>query len=130
MCLQLSSNRGLKLNTLFSAIGFCRFASERGPLRALAAADQGTLTLSGSRPYVSLIQNLTMVGRPTPLGCSSMPRKPTFLRRKSHQRNTISIDTSIVESPPFLRLMNEITIMSPLEKSPSSEEEKRAQMFL
>jgi len=100
---------GVASNRFF---GFCRFASARGPIRALAAADQGTLVLNGSQPSISLLQNPSMVVRPTPLSSRSVQKEHT--RRRSHQRNTISVDTLIVESPPFLRLMNEMTPSSPL----------------
>jgi len=105
---------GIASNRTFA---FCRFASERGPLKVLAAADQGTLIINGTRPNVSLIQRPLILDRPgllsrraisTPLQrqdeCAC---KCSLSRRKSHQRNTISIDTLIVERPPFLRLINE-----------------------
>jgi hypothetical protein len=38
--------------------------------------------------------------------------KPSFVRRKSHQRNTVQIDTLISETP-FLRLVNDPSIVSP-----------------
>jgi hypothetical protein len=113
---------GVASNRTFA---FCRFASGKGPLRALAAADKGTLMIDGSRPTVSLIQKPSRIGRPNPLSrrAISTPvevsdekaRKAVFHRRKSHQRNTISIDTLLVESPPFLRLINETGPISPLD---------------
>lgn len=123
---------GVASNRTFA---FCRFASETGPLRALAAVDQGTLTINGRRPIVSLLKKPSILGRPCSLGrrAISTPielsdermRKPILTRRKSHQRNTLSIDTLIVESPPFLRLVNETPLVSPLD----IEEEESTENF-
>lgn len=103
---------GVATNRRFA---FCRFASEKGPLRALAAADQGTLLINGFRPTVSMIQKPTMkVNKPgalsrrarsTPFGSSE--ERPIARQRSHHKRNTISIDSLMVENPPFLRLINE-----------------------
>jgi hypothetical protein len=98
----------------------CRFASERGPLRALSAAEQGLLLINGKRPYVTLLERPIVQIRPTmvqraytaPHVCTMPIPKPNLGRRKSHQRNTIHIDTLISETP-FLRLVNDPAIISP-----------------
>mmetsp|Transcript_24450 Transcript_24450/g.57776 ORF Transcript_24450/g.57776 Transcript_24450/m.57776 type:complete len:549 (+) Transcript_24450:143-1789(+) len=100
---------------------FCRFASERGPLRAFSAADRGTLTIHGERPQLSLVQKPLMTGRPGPLARRAISineyksqhddklLKPVLTRPRSHQRNTVSIDTLIVESPVFHRFIKEVS---------------------
>ena len=106
-------------------LALCRFASEIGPLRALAAAEQGSLSVHGKQPKVSLIETRVLADRPelgrraisTPCESSHSIQKPNLGRRRSHQRNILSIDTLITESPPFLRLINENEIDSPLESS-------------
>jgi hypothetical protein len=98
----------------------CRFASEQGALRALTAADQGLLMIQGRRPHVILLEMPVASIRPTaaqrtfttPHFSPKVIPKPTFGRRKSHQRNTIHIDTLIAETP-FLRLVNDPAIVSP-----------------
>mmetsp|Transcript_23525 Transcript_23525/g.50054 ORF Transcript_23525/g.50054 Transcript_23525/m.50054 type:complete len:537 (+) Transcript_23525:172-1782(+) len=122
---------GISSNHTFA---FCRFASERGPLRVLAAVDKGDLMIKGRLLHVSLIQKPSIMDAPpllrrratsTPLQWSdSTIQRPIFTRRKSHQRNTISIDTLIVESPPFFRLINDSSIVSPLHVSPYAYQEK------
>jgi len=98
---------------------FCRFTSDRGPLRALAAADNGKILINGKQQQLSLIQkpSLSSVRRRTisaPYQISdqiaTMISKPILTTRKSHQRNTISIDTLICEIPPFLRLVNDVVL--------------------
>mmetsp|Transcript_104 Transcript_104/g.118 ORF Transcript_104/g.118 Transcript_104/m.118 type:complete len:489 (-) Transcript_104:220-1686(-) len=98
---------------------FCRFASERGPLRALAAADNGKLLINGKRPQLSLIQKPSLssdrrrtISAPYQISdqVATTNCKPILTTRKSHQRNIISIDTLICESPPFLRLVNDVVL--------------------
>lgn len=103
----------------------CRFASERGPLRVLSASQQGLLLINGKRPNVSLLEKPVVTLRPSlaqrvesPAVMSTYPiPKPRFARRRSHQRNTIHIDTLISETP-FLSLVNDPAIVSPNEASP------------
>ncbi|KAG7365218.1 hypothetical protein IV203_038421 [Nitzschia inconspicua] len=98
----------------------CRFSSERGPLRALSAAEHGLLLINGRRPQVRLLERPLVTIRPTMVQraytaphASTLPiAKPSLGRRKSHQRNTIHIDTLISETP-FLRLVNDPAIISP-----------------
>ncbi|VEU44714.1 unnamed protein product [Pseudo-nitzschia multistriata] len=107
---------------------FCRFASARGPLKAFAAADKGSLDINGNSPQLSLIQKPLVSGRPGTLSRRSIsvsefrergernPRpKPIHARRKSHQRNTISIDKLITESPIFHRMINDPVLVSPID---------------
>lgn len=104
---------GVATNRRFA---FCRFATGKGPLRALAAADQGTLLINGYRPNVSMIQKpTTKVNKPgtlsrrarsTPFGSSE--ERPLTRQRSHHKRNTVSIDSLKVENPSFLRLINEL----------------------
>jgi len=98
---------------------FCRFASERGPLRALAAADNGKLLINGKRPQLSLIQKPSLssdrrrtISAPYQISdqVATTNCKPILTTRKSHQRNIISIDTLLYESPPFLRLVNDVVL--------------------
>ena len=117
----------IRLPVSFSISAFCRFASEIGPIKVLAAADKGCLIINGRQPIVSMIQKPSVLSRPnllcrraisTPLKSDLSLQKPILRRRRSHQRNTISIDTLMVESPPFLRMVNETsTFVSPLSNS-------------
>jgi hypothetical protein len=107
-------------------VALCRFSSESGPLRALVAAERGLLSINGKRPKLYLLEKRLLVDRPdlgrrsisTPwCGISPAIPKPSFGRRRSHNRNTLSIDTLISETPPFLLLVNESTNISQLETS-------------
>ncbi|KAL3935714.1 MAG: hypothetical protein SGARI_002856 [Bacillariaceae sp.] len=97
----------------------CRFSSERGPLRALSAYEQGLLMINGQRPVVQLIEK-SRVERPgvaqramsAPVISNIPIPKPNLGRRKSHQRNTIHIDT-LISQTSFLRLINDPAIVSP-----------------
>ncbi len=107
------------------AFAFCRFDSVKGPLKALAAADQGTFVINGFKPTVSMIEKASAaVSKPDMLGrrARSTPFETSYERfqkpvprRRSHQRNTYSIDSSIVGSAPFIRLINESMPLSPLD---------------
>lgn len=99
----------------------CRFTSERGPLRALSAAEQGLLLINGRRPQLSLLEKPILPIRPTMVErayttphMSTLPLTKPILghRRKSHQRNTIHIDT-LISDTPFLRMLNDPAIISP-----------------
>lgn len=79
--------------SLLPIAAFCRFASERWPLRALAAANPGTLFINERRPNVSSIGNPSAEGIPSlssrrvtnPLMFDEGVRKTTFIGRKFRQ---------------------------------------------
>mmetsp|Transcript_24461 Transcript_24461/g.40007 ORF Transcript_24461/g.40007 Transcript_24461/m.40007 type:complete len:537 (+) Transcript_24461:179-1789(+) len=106
-------------------LAICRFATERGPLRALSAAEQGLLIIDETRPQVSLIEKPLVSERPEMLGrralstpaVSAHPlEKPSLARRRSHHRNTVQIDTLISETP-FLRLVNDPAVLWSVDSS-------------
>jgi len=125
---------GVSSNRSFA---FCRFSSERGPLRAFAATDQGALVINGKPPQLSLIQKPLVSGRPRILGRRSISSgevqgqvpKPIFARQKSHQRNLIPIDTRIVESPIFHRLINDAALVSPIDVAPFEQEDSFGKIY-
>jgi hypothetical protein len=102
----------------------CRFSSERGPLRAISAYEQGLLMINRRRPQIQLIEKpclerpgLANRAMSAPVISNVPIPKPNLGRRKSHQRNTIQIDTLINETS-FLRLMNDDpAVVSPVESA-------------
>lgn len=91
-----------------------------GPLRALTAAEQGTLVMCGTSPDVALLERPLIRNKPEALfvRAASTPslliEKPNLGRRRSHQRNTITIDTLISETPQILEIVNqEAALISP-----------------
>lgn len=105
----------------------CRFASETGALRALSAVNRGTLEIFGRTPKASLVERPLPRKRPDlvnrrAISTPSLPvpiEKPSLGRRRSHQRNTITIDTLMSQSPQILELVKqEVGMISPL-SSPS-----------
>jgi len=111
---------GVATNRSFA---FCRFDSVKGPLRALAAFDHGNFLVHGFKPSVTMIEKPSAIRKPDLLGrrARSTPFESSYerfqkpMRRRSHQRNTYSIDGSIVGSAPFIRLINETMLLSPLD---------------
>ncbi|KAL3909034.1 MAG: hypothetical protein SGILL_008252, partial [Bacillariaceae sp.] len=101
----------------------CRYSSERGPLRALSAYEQGLLMINGQRPHIQLIEKPRLERPGAAQRSMSAPAisnipvpKANLGRRKSHQRNTIQIDTLITETS-FLRLMNDPAVVSPVDSA-------------
>ena len=104
-------------------IGICRFLTESGALRALSASEKGSLLIKGKTPHVYIITPLI---RDRPDICRRAfsethisIAKPTLNRQRSHQRNTVTID-SLFESPgdfvlrkELLDLDNESSVVTP-----------------
>ena len=101
----------------------CRYSSERGPLRALSACEQGLLLINGQRPHIQLLEK-PLLERPgaaqrsfsAPVSSNIALQRPNLPRRKSHQRNTVQIDTLIAETS-FLCLMNDHAVVSPVDSA-------------
>ena len=79
----------------------CRFVSESGASRSMTAYENGSLSLGNKAPIISILTPLIADRPPTfKRGVSEPSRKlmkPELNRRRSHQRNSIIIDTSIPE---------------------------------
>ena len=110
---------------LHQSTAVCRFAFETGPLRALSAVERGTFDISGQTPKVSLVERPFLRKKPDMIGrrAVSTPSvaiaKPSLGRRRSHQRNTITMDSLMSQSPQILEIVKqEVGVISPL-SSPS-----------
>lgn len=92
--------------------GICRFVSEDGLVRALAAATRGSLLVDGIKPVASKLgQGLSrrpdMISRRTKSEPSCAIPKPPLRRRASHQRNSVIIGPSGMGQSPFFNLLTE-----------------------
>mmetsp|Transcript_14090 Transcript_14090/g.33864 ORF Transcript_14090/g.33864 Transcript_14090/m.33864 type:complete len:693 (+) Transcript_14090:343-2421(+) len=104
----------------------CRFACETGPLRALSAVGRGVFDIFGQTPKVNLVERPLllrkkpdMIGRRAVSTPSVALAKPSLGRRRSHQRNTITMDSLMSQSPQILEVVKrEVGVISPL-SSPS-----------
>eukprot|EP00934_Nitzschia_sp_Nitz4_P004592 Nitzschia sp. Nitz4//scaffold61_size107673//75813//77597//NITZ4_004247-RA/size107673-processed-gene-0.194-mRNA-1//-1//CDS//3329555746//4582//frame0 len=91
----------------------CRFRDEKSVSRALEACRSGALSINGERPILSTLKSSFAQNRPSrcersvsaptaALGgaYSEFPpiEKPILTRKRSHQRNTITIDTAITSA--------------------------------
>jgi hypothetical protein len=111
--------------TILFTIAVCRFASETAPLRALSAVERGAFEIFGHIPKVTLIERPLVRNRPDSIArravsSPSVPPlpKPSLGRRRSHQRNTVTIDTLISQTPHILELVNkEVAMVSPMSSS-------------
>jgi hypothetical protein len=97
--------------------GVCRFSDEQGLSRALEAAENGSMAINGRTPIVSLLEQPVVRERPDIYSrAKSEPnialKKPSLSRRRSHQRNTITIDTTMPQGP-FLCLVNDTSLVTP-----------------
>ena len=104
----------------------CRFAFETGPLRALSAVGRGAFDIFGQTPKVNLVERPLllrkkpdMIDRRAVSTPSVAIAKPSLGRRRSHQRNTITMDSLMSQSPQILEVVKrEVGVISPL-SSPS-----------
>ena len=82
--------------SFFSFLGICRFCNETGPIRSIAAAADKDLVVAGSQPIVSLLAPVArpdMARRAVSEPGRSLEKPSIVSRRRSHQRNTMTIDT-------------------------------------
>jgi hypothetical protein len=91
--------------------GMCRFYTEAAVNRVMAASEAGSLSISENKPTVSILTPLSSQGRPALCrraysAPSRMLRKPKMARQRSHQRNTITIDTFIPELGIELQILD------------------------
>lgn len=83
--------------------GICRFCDEESTSKALEAAELGSFTIHGERPTVTRLEQPLVRRRPDryrrvksePVADLEIPR---LERQRSHQRNTISIDQTLITS--------------------------------
>jgi hypothetical protein len=85
-------------------IGICRFRYEDSAARVLAASATGTFTINGETPAVAYITPQPFRRHPVSMErAQSDPNPllpaPLLKRTRSHQRNTITIDTAIMTAP-------------------------------
>ena len=98
--------------------GVCRFCNEQGLSRALAAAKNGSLLLNGKKSVVSVLEQTLVRDRPNVLNrrVVSEPtlasEKPSLPKQKSDQRNTITVDT-LLTNTPHLELVHETPLVTP-----------------
>ena len=84
------------IRVYFSFSGICRFSNETGPIRAIAAAADNGLVIAGSQPIVSVLAAVArpdIARRAVSEPARSLEKPSIVSRRRSHQRNTMTIDT-------------------------------------
>jgi hypothetical protein len=95
--------------------GICRFRDEESVARVMAASSTGTFLIKENAPVISQVECQPMRRLPSSIARarsnpSPMLPMPTLMRRRSHQRNTITIDTAIT-SAPFMTADEESLIL-------------------
>ena len=98
--------------------GLCRFSNEESATKVVAACADGTFHVNGETPFASLISPHTGPASSSRGlgGTDSRTAIPQpSLRRRSHQRNSITIDTSS-PAAPFLIAGESTTSLMSLQK--------------
>lgn len=94
----------------------CRFRSEESVGRFLGAVNEGNFLIAGERPRVSVLEQPPAQRPEICTRSFSAPsttvEKPALVRKRSHQRNTITIDTAI-GAAPFLMVENNEHLLDP-----------------
>jgi hypothetical protein len=93
-----------------SGFGMCRFYTEAAVNRVMAASEAGSFSIGENKPTVSILTPLSSGRRPAMCRRAfSEPsptlRKPIMSRQRSHQRNTMTIDTLIPELGSLLHIL-------------------------
>ncbi len=98
-------------------LGICRFRHEDSAARVMAASATGTFTINGETPAVAYVKpqpfrrpHVVMERAQSDL--SPMLPIPLLKRTRSHQRNTITIDTAM-KAAPFLTADQNTSLCSP-----------------
>jgi hypothetical protein len=95
--------------------------NETGPIRATAAASEGDLIIGGRKPIVSTVCTISrpeMGRRSISAPATSLTKGAMVTRRRSHQRNTLTID-SVFETPEDLMAQTQLTPSFQSQFSPS-----------
>lgn len=84
--------------------GICRFRHEDSASRVMAASATGTFTINGETPAVSYVvqqpfRRLPLAVERAQSDPSPLLAIPVLKRTRSHQRNTITIDSAIMAGP-------------------------------
>ena len=100
------------------SLGLCRFEKPQAVTSAMSAIESGDLLVNGKKPSASLLAQPLLRERPVglPKRAVSLPSpalaKPTLGRRRSHQRNTVTMDT-VLDQTPLMELVTDAPIVSP-----------------
>ena len=108
--------------------GIFRFRDELGAVKVLAASATGTFFINGEAPLISQVEYQPL-RKFSPLleraqsDPSPLLSKPLHVRRRSHQRNTITIDRAMA-SAPFLTVDEDLPLISPIKSKSLSQTDK------